>query len=535
MTAPPRILLTGPFKPFAIDDIYSRKESIPELFHNQITRYQGIYSPRIHYPTYGLHLIAANVPADITVLDFPGWKRFLKEIRKGYDYIGIGSIIPNFYKVKRMTEAIRTEAPRSRIILGGFCTMLPDLEKTVEVDYICRGEGIRFMRELLGFSPEYEFVHPDVGNRTIQVLGIPVNSYLPCLVTALGCDRGCDFCSTTHFFGRQHLIFYQTGQALFDEMRRLERLFKTTALGLLGDDNFTAHLERARELRELMMTHGKPYSFGTFGSADTLLRFSARQIAEMGIDTIWIGRESKFQSYAKNANADMKVLVNDLKKWGVRVILSSILLIDQHTRQNVWEDIDDHLAASPDFSQFAYLSPAPGTPLFDRLQRENRILDGIPYEERHAFKQPWLYHPEFTLYEAEKLQREAYRKEFYQLGPGLARLIHTTVRGYLSFKGSGSPPLENRARLLEKRLWFYKSVLYDMELLAPDRAIREVTRDIRKDVESMAGRLTVFEKTVGAGASVVGRSRKLYQALFGDVLQPRTTCCRYPADWQRKP
>ncbi len=63
-----RILLTGPYKPFAVDDIGSRRESIPELFHNQLTHYQGLNSPRKHYPTYGLHLIAANVPADVTVL-----------------------------------------------------------------------------------------------------------------------------------------------------------------------------------------------------------------------------------------------------------------------------------------------------------------------------------------------------------------------------------------------------------------------------------------------------------------------------------
>ena len=94
-----RILLTGPFKPFGVDNIYSRKESIPELFHNQLTQFQGIYSPRMSFPTYGLHLIAANVPEDITVLDWPDFGRFVKEIRKGYDYIGIGSIAPNLLRL----------------------------------------------------------------------------------------------------------------------------------------------------------------------------------------------------------------------------------------------------------------------------------------------------------------------------------------------------------------------------------------------------------------------------------------------------
>ncbi|MFZ5564996.1 MAG: B12-binding domain-containing radical SAM protein [Thermodesulfobacteriota bacterium] len=533
MSKTPTLLLTGAFKPFAVDNIYSRKESIPELFHNQITHFQGIYSPRIHYPTYGLHLIAANVPADVTVLDFPTWPRFIAEIKKGYDYVGIGSIIPNFYKVKRMAEAVREHAPKSRIIIGGFCAMLPDLARTVEVDHVCVGEGIGFVRELLGFSRDFTFVHPDVGNRTIQVLGIPINSYLPCLVTALGCNRGCDFCSTTHFFGQKHHILLDTGEDVFREMVRLERRYKTVAMGLVGDDNFFAHVSRARQLRDLMVKHEKPYSYGTFGSADALLQFEPKQIAEMGVDTLWIGRESKFQPYAKNADADMKSLVEGLGQWGVRVILSSILLLDCHTPENIKEEIDDHIAARPAFSQFAHLSPVPGTPLYERLQKEQRILDGIPYEECHAFRQPWFFHPRFSLHQAEKIQRDAYLKEFYELGPGLARLIHTTLRGYLSFKGSGSPPLEKRAGLIEKRMWFYKSALYDMELLAPDAKLRGVIQDIRKDVERMVGRLTAFEKSVAMAAFTVGAARRASNGVFGDVLQPETTYHRYPADWKR--
>lgn len=33
-----------------------------------------------------------------TVLDFPTLKRFKKELGKGYDYIGISFIVPNFKK-----------------------------------------------------------------------------------------------------------------------------------------------------------------------------------------------------------------------------------------------------------------------------------------------------------------------------------------------------------------------------------------------------------------------------------------------------
>ena len=36
-----KLLLSSVFGPFAIDDLYGRKENRMELFHNQVTREQG--------------------------------------------------------------------------------------------------------------------------------------------------------------------------------------------------------------------------------------------------------------------------------------------------------------------------------------------------------------------------------------------------------------------------------------------------------------------------------------------------------------
>lgn len=530
-----RLLLTGPFKPFAVDDLYSRKESIPELFHNQLTHFQGIYSPRKHYPTYGLHLIAANTPVEAVVLDWPTFPRFLRELDRGYDYVGIGSIVPNFQKVKRMTEAVRLRSPRTKIIVGGFCATIPNIAELVGADYVCVGEGISFMRELLGFPPEFDFVHPDVGDVSVQVLGIPMRSYLPSIVTSLGCNRGCDFCSPTHFFGRKHLTLMRTGRQIFDEMQRLEKKFRATAFGLVGDDNFLANPGRARELRDCLMASGKPYAFGTFGSADAIAKFEPRELAEMGIDSIWIGRESKFRPYPKNEGADLKALITALGEWGIRVILSSILLLDEHTPDNVWEDIDEHIECRPTFSQFSHLSPAPGTPLWEGMKREGRMLEAIPYEECHAFKQPWFVHPRFSLLEAERLQRDAYLRDFYTLGPSLARLIVTTARGAKNFARTDAPPLRARARQFERRRWFYKSAMYDMELLAEDPGLRGVIRELREEMEAIIGPVNGFEKIVAAGAFTVGSATRAYQRAFSDVLQPRTTVTHYPADWKPRP
>ena len=58
------------------------------------------------------------------MLEFPTLARFRKEAAKGYDIIGIGAIVPNFMKVKKMVEEARAVAPRTKIVIGGFCASI---------------------------------------------------------------------------------------------------------------------------------------------------------------------------------------------------------------------------------------------------------------------------------------------------------------------------------------------------------------------------------------------------------------------------
>ena len=83
----PRVLLSSVFGPYAQDDEYgSRKVNPMELFHNQVTRVQGVFSLRMFHPSLGLMLIKENIKAPCTLLDFPSLKRFIEEIKsKIYD------------------------------------------------------------------------------------------------------------------------------------------------------------------------------------------------------------------------------------------------------------------------------------------------------------------------------------------------------------------------------------------------------------------------------------------------------------------
>ncbi|MDZ7695680.1 MAG: hypothetical protein U5R49_01715 [Deltaproteobacteria bacterium] len=76
-----KLLLTSVFGPYGVDDEYGEKENKMELFHNQVTREQGIFSYRFNHGSQGLYFLAENIDMPTAVLDFPDFKRFKKELK----------------------------------------------------------------------------------------------------------------------------------------------------------------------------------------------------------------------------------------------------------------------------------------------------------------------------------------------------------------------------------------------------------------------------------------------------------------------
>jgi hypothetical protein len=132
-----RLLLCGVFKPFGVKDEITEPLCTMELLNNQVTREQGIHSPRSNNPSFALYLMAENIHVPVTVLDFPSWEEFTKEIDSGeYTHVGISFIGPNVLKAQRMAAYIRSRSPRIRIILGGHGTAIPELRELVDCDEI---------------------------------------------------------------------------------------------------------------------------------------------------------------------------------------------------------------------------------------------------------------------------------------------------------------------------------------------------------------------------------------------------------------
>ena len=122
-----------------------------ELYQNQVTRRQGPFSLRMFHRSFGLMMIQSNIDAPCVLLDFPSLDRFVEELENNsYDIVGIGAIIPNVGKVKKMCELVRCHCPGAVIVVGGHVANTPDLENIVDADHIVKGDGGRMVQAFSG-------------------------------------------------------------------------------------------------------------------------------------------------------------------------------------------------------------------------------------------------------------------------------------------------------------------------------------------------------------------------------------------------
>jgi hypothetical protein len=528
-----KLLLTSVFGPYGVDDEYGRKENLMEVLHNQVTREQGVFSMRFNQETYGLHLLAENLSIPTVILDFPSQRRFIKEIKKGYDYIGISFIVQNLKKTTRMAQLIRQYSPRTKIILGGHGTSLGDIEKRVPCDYVCRGEGIGFLRQLLGEDVKAPIKHPiRYSSFNRYILGTPIsNKIVPegIIMPGVGCVNGCRFCATSHFFQKQYVPYIKTGKEFFDLCRQYEEKMGITDFFVV-DENFFKSQERARELLHLMEKHGKPYSFNIFSSAETIMTLGIDFIQRIGIDFIWIGVESMKEVYKKNQGVDFHQLVRDLRSQGVSVLTSGILFLEHHTKDTIHEDIDFLVGLKPDFIQFMALGLSPGTSVYSDYQQKNKILGHIPFEEYHGQKGIWFKHPEFTPRESEIYQKNAFKKDFQDNGPSILRMADTYLRGAIATNNGSANDEFMKLRHQQRRknaLAFYP-VMDALVTHAPNPKAKAYAKTVRRQYNEYFGKRSLKVKLFSAVVQVMILKEKIRSKLiYNNMRQPGTLYTRY--------
>jgi radical SAM superfamily enzyme YgiQ (UPF0313 family) len=528
-----RVLLTSVFGPYARDDEFGSRAINPmELYHNQVTRAQGSFSLRMFHRSWGLMMIQRNISAPSTLLDFPTLERFEEELREHeYDIVGISGIIPNFGKVREMCRRVRQLSPQSKIIIGGHVAAIPGIDKLMDADCVVRGEGIAWMRRYLGEDPNAPISHPEIlSGFGMRVLGMRVpdstRDTAATIIPSVGCPMGCNFCTTSSFFGGKgkSVHFYQTGAELFEVMEKMEQSMKVCSFFMM-DENFLLNRKRALQLLERMKQGGKSWSLYVFSSANAIRQYSMEELVQLGVSWIWLGLESPNSSYVKLRDTDTQDLALDLRRNGIKLLGSTIVGLEHHTPQNIREEIEYAVSHGTDFHQFMLYTPVPGTPLYQQMVEEGRMLEGVDLADIHGQFKFNFQHAAISRDESKRLLDWAFRFDFERNGPSLFRICDTIFQGWKRYKDY--PDARVRQRIANEA--FKLRTTYDAALWAMEKRLKKTNaevaariKELRREIEKEFGAATRLVRAVTGPILLWTSRREDRQLASGKTYEPPT-------------
>ncbi|MBK5297789.1 MAG: cobalamin-dependent protein [Vicinamibacteria bacterium] len=519
-----RVLLSSVFKPFAQDDEFGSRVINPvELYHNQVTRAQGPFSLRMFHRSWGIMFIQQNIAAPCTLLDFPTRQHFVRELTTGsYDIVGLSGIVVNAGKIREMCRLVRQHSPRSTIVVGGHVTAIAGIDRMIDADHIVRGEGVSWMREFLGEDPERPMVHPQIPSSFgFRLMGLPSprggGSPAATIVPSVGCPIGCNFCTTSAFFGGKgrFVNFYQRGSDLFRVMCEAERVQGVSSFFMM-DENFLLYKARALELLDCMKTHGKSWALYVFSSANAIRKYDVRQLVELGIEWIWLGLESAGSGYAKLKGTDTLSLVQELQSHGICMHGSSIIGLEHHTPANIEAEIDHAVAHDTVFHQFMLYTPMPGTALHAQIAAEGRLLDDVDLADIHGQFKFNFRHQAISRDQSKVLLDRAFSLDYERNGPSLYRLMRLMQLRWRRYRADPDPRVRARVGVAAAQLRAgYGAALWAME------------RYLRNSNPGVSGRIRALrletERDFGVWTSALNRT-------LGPVMlwASRREASRYP-------
>ena len=492
----PEVLLTSVCRP--LGERYGDAPSVGyELLFGQVTRAQGLFSPRANHIHFSLEYVAENLEAPTTVLQYPSRAELVRELKKGYDYVGVSFILATFHRMKEVVALIREHAPAAKIVLGGYGTVLNDDVLAPFADHICREEGVGFFRRLLG-EPEtpMPYGHPLIVSR-MRVFGREA-SRTGMVFAGLGCPNGCDFCCTSYFFKRKHVRLLPTGRDIYRVIERYLEI-EPGMSNVVLDEDFLLNKKRALEFRDCVLEGGKPLSIFVFASVRAISKYTVTQILEMGIDGVWIGYEGTRSGFAKQAGRPVEEIFAEFREHGIGILASMIIGLPYQTPEIIDGELSGLLALKPNLAQFLIYGPTPGTPFFERIMKEgllHRELTEDPeaYYRRCSGFKAMVTHPAMRPEEIEAAQARCFREDFNRLGPSIYRSIETWLLGYLKLKDSPSPFLRRKAGRFAAEIRKTYPAFLAGRLLGPTSGARKRTGDLEARIHIALGRPTWAER-----------------------------------------
>lgn len=335
------------------------------------------------------------------------------------DLVIIQVYITNAYRAYKIAKKYREKG--IFVALGGLhVTSIPG-EAELYADTIFMGPGEQTFPEFLidfkNKQPKKRYI--STSNRTI-VSQPPIRRYLikrnkylvpNSIVFSRGCPHHCDFCYKDSFFKGGRSFYTQKIDEILFEINRLpgKHLY-------FLDDHLFGNPSLMRDLFKEMIGLNR-----VFQGAVTVESINNSNLielaAEAGLRSVFVGFETFTNKnlISANKNHNLKqsyeMAVNKLHELGIMINGSFVFGLDHDDKDVFKRTVDWGVRNSITTSTYHILTPYPGTKLYNRMLKDNRILtkNWDLYDTRHVVYKPNI----LSKQEIETGYQWAY-KEFYK-------------------------------------------------------------------------------------------------------------------------
>jgi len=350
-------------------------------------------------PSLGLLTLAGCTPPEHECRYFEVEDiRQLDALPDGLDLVAISSFSAQINEAYELADRYRAEGVP--VVLGGLhVTALPE-EAAAHADAVVVGEGEALWPQVVGdaqsnrLQPYYradgDFPLEEAPEPAFDLLDMPKYNRLT-VQASRGCPFRCQFCASSILLTPRYK--QKPVDRVLAEVDHICRLWRRPFLEFADDNAFVNKPYWRRLLTEL-----KTRNVRWFAETDLSVHEDEELLTlmrESGCAQVLVGFESPVETGL--AGLEMK---NDWKRkhWplyrdaihriqshGIRVNGCFVLGLDGHT-PDVFDQVHDFAVQTELFDvQITLETPFPGTPLYERLKREDRLLHEGQWERCTLF------------------------------------------------------------------------------------------------------------------------------------------------------
>lgn len=356
------------------------------------------------FPPYGLGIIAALTPDSWEVLLIDeNWEPFQYQPA---DLVGITAFTASANRAYEIAAVYRQQG--TPVVMGGIHASLCPDEAQQYVDTVVIGEAESVWPALIA-DAETGMLQRVYQGKSTDLTGMPhprrdlfnPNYMFASIQTSRGCPMDCEFCSVTAFNGRRYRR--RPVEDVLDELECIPQ-----KMLFFVDDNIIGYeigsRQKALALFKGMVERGLDKwwfcqaSINFADDADVL-----DWAGKAGCKMVFLGLEAEDIDALSEVNKVYNLkrgveyyeeAFQRIHRAGISVLGAFIFGMDSDTPEKLHRRTKFMIRSGVDVMQVTYLTPLPGTRLFDRLQKEDRLLyDEFPKDWEHYDMTEVLHQP----------------------------------------------------------------------------------------------------------------------------------------------